>query len=190
MDNTSITSLLGNWRRGNRDAAHRLAPLVFDELHALAHRSLTREKANHTLQTTALVNEAWMRLAGQHRIDWQNRKQFYGVAACMMRRILTDHARERAAARRGNGIPVFSLQDSEEAGDQTPVTLTVLDDALTDLERIDPLQCRLVELRFYAGLTMEEVAGVLKLSLAKAKMEWRMARAWLYDYMKPRKKPA
>jgi len=190
MDKSAITELLGTWKEGDGKAAERLAPLVFDELHAIAHRSLVREKANHTLQTTALVNEAWMKLAGQHRIDWQNRKQFYGVAACLMRRILTDHAREHATARRGSGMPVLSLQHSDEAGDQTPFELTVLDDALTDLERIDPLQCRLVELRFFAGLTMEETAEVLEMSHSKAKMEWRMARAWLYDYLAPHARPA
>jgi len=160
-----------------------LVPLVYDELYALAHRNMRRERPDHTLQTTALVNEAWLKLSAQTRMDWQNRQQFFGVAASLMRRILTDHARELATVRRGGHARRVHVAGTEELALDAPVDMLTLEDALTDLERLDPMQCRLVELRFFAGLTMEEVAEILGFSLSKAKLEWRMVRAWLFDYL-------
>jgi RNA polymerase sigma factor (TIGR02999 family) len=154
-------------------------PVVYSELHRLAKASLRRERPDHTLQATALVNEAYVRLAGQTRMRWQNRAQFFGTAAQFMRRILVDHARDRCAAKRGAGAPHLELDEAILATQERGIDLLALDAALEHLEQLDARQSRLVVLRFFGGLTIEEAAEVLEISLATAKREWATARMWL-----------
>ena len=175
-----VTSLLIDWNNGQPEALASLMPLVYDELRQIAGRYLRKERQDHTLQTTALVHEAYIRLIDQKQANWQNRAQFFGVAANMMRRILVDHARGHAADKRGGGAAKLSLDEAIEIADQKEVDLIALDDALTQLAALDEQQCRVVELRFFGGLTVEEVAEVLKLSPATIKREWSMAKAWLH----------
>jgi RNA polymerase sigma factor (TIGR02999 family) len=178
-----ITHLLHEWRGGNAEALQRLMPLVYGELHSLASRYLSHERRDHTLQTTALVNEAYVKLAGQRSVDWQNRAHFFGIAAQLMRRILVDHARRDRRAKRGGGAPILPLDDMDPPSAAPPVDAAdayTLDRALTRLEAIDPQQGRVVELRFFGGMTIEETAEVLGLSSATIKREWSVARAWLY----------
>jgi len=175
-----VTQLLTHWRNGDREALDKLIPLVYDELRRLARHYMARERPGHTLQTTALVNEAYLRLNGQANIDWQNRSHFFGIAARFMRQILVDHARNRAYAKRGGGalkVPLeeaFAVVSSEQAGDYV-----ALDEALVKLEAIDPRKCRVVELRYFGGLTVEETAEVLRVSPVTVMRDWSMARAWL-----------
>ena len=178
-----ITRLLREWRGGNAEALQRLIPLVYAELHALASRYLSHERQDHTLQTTALVNEAYLKLANQRDVDWQNRAHFFGIAAQLMRRILVDHARRDRRIKRGGGAPVIPLDDLDPASAPPPVNAADaydLDRALTRLESLDPQQGRVVELRYFGGMTIEETAEVLGLSPATVKREWSVARAWLY----------
>ena len=174
-----VTSLLLSWGRGDPDAIERLAPLVYGELRRLARRELRGERAAHTLQPTALVHEAYLRLVGQRGVSWQNRAHFFAVASRVMRRILVDHARSRNAAKRGSGGRTVCLAEAGPLGQQRPADLIALDDALTGLAAIDPRQSRIVELRFFGGLTVEEAAHVTGLSPRTIKREWRMAKAWL-----------
>jgi RNA polymerase sigma factor (TIGR02999 family) len=173
-----VTSLLKHWSGGDREALERLMPLVYDELRKLARAYLRSERPDHTLQPTALVHEAYIRLIDQKNVVWQNRAHFFGIASQMMRRILVDHARRRQAAKRG--APTFHLSDpaGEPVRERDP-ELLALDRALTDLERLDPRQARVVEMRFFGGLTVEEIAEVAGLSSTTVKREWRTARAWL-----------
>ena len=175
-----ITQLLLDWGNGNGQALEKLTPLVYDELRRLAARYLRRERHDHTLQSTALVHEAWLRLVDQRQIHWQNRAQFFGLAAEMIRRILIDHARNRQAAKRGDGAIKLSLDEAMATPASRDFDLLALDDALADLARLDPQQSRLVELRFFAGLSVEESAAVLGVSPATVKREWATAKAWLY----------
>lgn len=175
-----VTGLLLDWNNGQAEALERLMPLVYDELRHIAARYLRKERQDHTLQTTALVHEAYIRLIDQNQANWQNRAQFFGVAAQMMRRILVDHARGHQADKRGGGAAKLSLDEAIEIADQKEVDLIALDDALNQLAQLDEQQCRVVELRFFAGLTVEEVAEVMKLSPATIKREWSMAKAWLH----------
>ena len=175
-----VTQLLLDWGNGNRQALEKLTPLVYDELRRLASRYLRRERQDHTLQSTALVHEAWLRMVDQRQIHWQNRAQFFGLAAEMIRRILIDHARNRQAAKRGDGAIKLSLDEAMATPDSRDFDLVALDDALADLARLDPQQSRLVELRFFAGLSVEESAAVLGVSTATVKREWAAAKAWLY----------
>jgi RNA polymerase sigma factor (TIGR02999 family) len=180
---SEVTDLLRRWGHGDRAALDRLMPVVYEELHRIASRYLARERSDHTLQSTALVNEAFLRLVDQRLADWQNRAQFFGLAAQAMRRILVDHARSRSSAKRGSATPRVALEIAEPAAkppDVSPVDAIGLDRALTKLELIDPGQAHLVELRFFGGLTVEETAHVLTLSPATVKREWTLARAWLY----------
>jgi RNA polymerase sigma-70 factor, ECF subfamily len=176
----SVTELLKAWGDGDPAALDRLVPIVYGELHRQADRYLRRESPGHTLQPTALVNEAYLRLVDQHQARWQNRSQFFGVAAQLMRRILVDHARRHAAAKRGgaSAVPVSLDEEALEAsgGD---VDLVSLDDALRRLAELDEQQARVVELRYFAGLGIEETAETLGISSATVKREWAMARAWL-----------
>jgi len=178
-----ITQLLQDWQRGDRDALDRLMPLVYDELHLIATRHLARERRERTLQTTALVNEAYMKLVGQRKVDWQNRAHFFALAAQMMRRIILDDARRRHREKHGGDAVLVPIDDVEIA---TPseavdaVDVLELDRALTDLEAIDADQSRIVELRFYGGLTIEETAEVMGVSIATIKREWAMAKGWLF----------
>lgn len=175
-----VTTLLMNWNGGEAEALDRLLPLVYDELRRIAGRYLRKERQDHTLQTTALVHEAYLRLIDQNQANWQNRAQFFGVAAQMMRRILVDHARGHTADKRGGGVAKLSLDEAIEIAEQREVDLIALDDALNTLAQLDEQQCRVVELRFFGGLTVEEVAEVMKLSPATIKREWSMAKAWLH----------
>jgi RNA polymerase sigma factor (TIGR02999 family) len=176
-----ITRLLQEWQDGNRDALERLMPLVYEELHLLATRYLARENGAHTLQPTALVNEAYLRLIGQRAVDWQNRSHFFGIAAQLMRRILVDHARRAGRSKRGGDMPKVSLDDAPQAeAPADAVDAFELDRALARLEALDPQQGRIVELRFFGGLTIQETADVMQLSSGTVKRDWSVARAWLY----------
>ena len=175
-----ITDLLIAWGDGDQAALERLFPLVYDELRRVAAFYLRRERSDHTLQPTALVNEVYLRLFDQRRVGWQNRAQFFGVAAQMMRRILVSHARSRHAAKRGGSDQRITLQDELAATDQRDVNLLALDDALSKLETIDPEKSKLVELRFFSGLTVPETAEVMSISPRSVDRQWQTAKAWLY----------
>ena len=178
-----ITRLLREWQGGSAEALERLVPLVYDELHTLASRYLSRERRDHTLQATALVNEAYLKLADQRDVDWQNRAHFFGIAAQLMRRILVDHARRDRRVKRGGHTLHLSLDDADPSSPRAPVDaidVYALDRALSRLEAVDPQQGRVVELRFFGGLTIEETAVVMGLSSATISREWAVARAWLY----------
>ena len=160
-------------------------PLVYAELRAIAGRYLSRESPSHTLQSTALVHEAYFKLVGQRSVRWQNRAHFFGIAAQMMRRILVDHARRQHRAKRGGATPKLSLDEAMAAAEpEAEVDLLALDEALTSLSTIDPRAARIVELRFFSGLTIEETAEVLAISSGTVKREWSTARAWLYREMR------
>jgi RNA polymerase sigma factor (TIGR02999 family) len=174
-----ITRLLADWSNGDRQALEKLTPLVYDELRRLAARHLRQERAGHTLQSTALVHEAYMKLVGQNNVRWQNRAHFFGIAAQMIRRILVDYARARKADKRGSGAEKLSLDEAIALPGGQDLDLVALDDAHEGLAKIDPRQSRLVELRFFAGLTIEETAEVMQMSLATAKRDWVSAKAWL-----------
>jgi len=176
----AATRLLLAWGAGDREALDRMLPLVYDQLHRLASRYLSRERPDHTLQPTALVHEAYLRLVNQHQVDWRNRAQFIGVAANMMRRILVNHARDRAAAKRGGGAVPVSLSLIESPSGRSDVELIALEDALGRLEQLDPRRSRVVELKFFGGLGNEEIAEVLQVSRATVNRDWTFARAWLY----------
>jgi RNA polymerase sigma-70 factor (ECF subfamily) len=178
-----ITRMLHDWKGGNRDALDRLIPVVYEELRALASRQLAREWRHNRLQTTAVVNEAYVKLFGQREIDWQNRGHFFAIAAQLMRRILVDHARSELRQKRGGAVVHVDLE--EAAGSATPAPLDAvdalaLDRALLKLEQLDADQGRLVELRFFAGLTVEETAAALGISPRTVKREWALAKGWLY----------
>jgi RNA polymerase sigma factor (TIGR02999 family) len=173
-----VTQWLLEWSNGDRAALDKLMPLVSDELHRLAHQYLRRERPGHTLQTTALVHEAYLELVDQRQVRSQNRAHFFGIAAHLMRRILVEYARRRAAAKRGGGQPRVTLSE-EVVGTGEPVALVALDDALRTLAELDPQQCRIVELRFFGGLTVEETAELMGMSPRTIKREWRVAKAWL-----------
>ena len=173
-----VTRLLAAWRAGETEATERLFAVVYAELGRLAARQLRGERPAHTLQTTDLVHEAYLRLAGQERADWKNRGQFFAVAAMAMRRILVDHARRRRAAKRGEGIEPSPL-DAVVVGVESSIDLVELDRALDKLEVIEPREARIVELRFFAGLSVPDVARSLGLSESTVERDWAMARAWL-----------
>jgi RNA polymerase sigma factor (TIGR02999 family) len=174
-----VTQLLGRWRSGERAALEALTPLVYDELRRLAHIYLRRERPGHTLEGTALVHEAYMRLVDQRDVEWRNRKHFYALAAELIRRILVDHARAKVAAKRGGQSVKLSLDEALTPADERDVNLIALDDALHALATADPQQSRVIELRYFAGLTIEETAEVLGLSPATVKREWTVAKAFL-----------
>jgi len=174
-----VTRLLQAWNDGQPGALDALMPIVYGELHRLAKASLRRERPDHTLQATALVNEAYVRLVGQTRMRWQNRAQFFGTAAQFMRRILVDHARDRLSAKRGAGAPRIELDEAILMTQERGIDLLALDAALERLEQLDARQGQLVVLRFFGGLTIEEAAEVLEISPATAKREWVTARMWL-----------
>ncbi len=176
---TGITRLLADWSRGDETARDALIPLVYDELRLIARRNLAHERPDHTLQSAALVNEAYLRLVRQKTPDWQNRAHFFGVAAQMMRHILVDHARNRRAAKRGAGAPQLTLDARIDPRAKSEVDLIALDSALTKLAAMDPKQSRLIELRFFAGLSIEEAALVMGVSTRTVERSWTAARAWL-----------
>lgn len=174
----TITQLLCEWSEGNQAAVDQLMPLVYDELRRLARSYLRRERPDHTLQSTALVHEAYIRLIDQHSVNWQNRAHFFGIASQMMRRILVNHALARGAAKRGGPATKLSLDEAVRF-EQPDVDLIALDEALKEMETLDPRQARIVELRFFGGLSIEETAEVVNLSPATVKREWSTARLWL-----------
>jgi len=173
-----ITELLLEWSGGNPDALQRLTPLVYGELHRLAHHYMAGERDGHTLQSTALVNEAYLRLVQTNRVQWQNRAHFFAVSAQLMRRILVDFARSRQYAKRGGKAPMLSLDDVAVAVDDC-AELVALDDALRALGAIDSRKAQMVELRFFGGLSVEETAEVLKVSVETVARDWKLARVWL-----------
>lgn len=174
-----VTRLLIDWGNGDQAALDELIPLVYDELRRLARRYMRRESQDHTLQTSALVNEAYLRLVDQKSVKWQNRAHFFGVAAQMMRRILVDHARSRLRAKRGGGAQMVSLAD-EAVMYQEVAEVIALDDALNNLAELDPRKSQIVEMKFFGGLTNEDVAEVLKVTTRTVEREWRKAKAWLH----------
>jgi RNA polymerase sigma factor (TIGR02999 family) len=178
---TSVTRLLRDWRSGDPAALERLLPLLYDELRRLARAQLAGERRDHTLQPTALVHEAYLRLAGYAGVDWQSRAHFLALAATTMRRILVSHARQRLASKRGGGRLTVTLGEQAAVAAERNTDLMALDEALTELARLDPRQGRVVELRYFAGLTIEETAAVVEVSPATVKNDWKMARAWLFN---------
>src|SRR5688500_4242864 len=180
---TDLTGLLRAWSAGDQAAAAELMPVVYEQLRRQASRYLARERSDHTLQPTALVNEAYLRLAEQRRVVWQDRGQFFAVAATVMRRLLVDHAREHRASKRGGPYLVtVSLEDGEQISvSNTPdLDIIELNEALVELSAVDPLRTRMIELRFFAGLTSDETAEALGVSTATVTRGWRLARAWLH----------
>ena len=174
-----ITQLLERWSQGDEKALDQLMPLVYDELHRLAGAYLRSERREHTLQPTALVNEAYLKLVRQRNIQWQNRAQFFGVAAQLMRRILVDHARANYADKRGGNRVNISLRNIGAFGTQPTTDVLALHDVLNRLAEIDPDQGRIVELRFFGGLTIDETAEVMQVSHSTVEREWKIAKAWL-----------
>ncbi|MFN8002393.1 MAG: sigma-70 family RNA polymerase sigma factor [Acidobacteriota bacterium] len=180
----TITQLLVAWNQGDQGALEQLTPLVYRELHRLAHGYLAGERHGHVLQTTALVNEAFVRLIEWQKIEWQGRAHFMGVAATLMRHILVQFARERLAAKRGGGQAIqISLSEVAEISARQNPDLVALDDALTVLEKLDSRQSRVVELRFFGGLSLEEAAEVMQVSLSTVRRDWRIAQAWLQQQL-------
>lgn len=175
-----VTEMLHDWSEGDAGAAERLMPLVYDELRKLARDYLRRERADHTLQPTALVNEAYLKLVDQTRVNWQNRSHFFGIAAQIMRRILVDHARSQAAEKRGGLLRKLSLDDANVLPEERAVGLIELDDALKRLAEIFPRKGQVIELRFFGGLSVEETAHVLGVSDKTVMREWQSAKLWLY----------
>ena len=176
----NVTKLLLAWRAGDPKALEALAPVIHQELHRAAHRYMAGERPGHVLQTTALVNEAYLRLVDWKGVHWQNRAHFFGVAAQMMRRILVDYARDVKRAKRGGGALRVSLSDVAELPLERAADMVALDDALTALEAFDPRKGRVVELRYFGGLSLEETAAALEVSVATVRRDWSLARAWLY----------
>jgi RNA polymerase sigma-70 factor (ECF subfamily) len=176
---SEVSTLLRAWSDGDRNALERLTPIVYDELHRLARRYMKRERPGASLQTTALVNEAYMRLVDYERMQWQNRAHFFAVSAQLMRRILVDHAR-RHNLKRGGGLQHVALEEAAVVGGGQDEDLVALDDAMNALARIDPRKVQVVEMRFFGGLNVEETAEVLKVSPVTVKRDWRGAKLWLY----------
>lgn len=179
LDANDISTLLRGWSDGDQSALKGLIPIVHDELRRLAHRYMEREGPGHTLQTTALVNEAYMRLVDYKRMQWQNRAHFFAVSAQVMRRILVDHARSHNV-KRGAGVLHVSLEEVAVVGGDRTADLVALDDALNALARLDPRKVQIIEMRFFGGLSVEETAEVLKVSPATVRRDWSIAKLWLY----------
>jgi len=174
-----VSILLRAWSEGDRGALEKLTPIVYDELHRLARRYMRGERPGHSLQATALVNEAYTRLVDYKRMQWQDRAHFFAVSAQLMRRILVEHARRRNQ-KRGGGVPHISLDETAVIGGPQDTDLVTLDDALNTLSKLDPRKVQIVEMRFFGGLSVEETAEVLKVSPITIKRDWRAARMWLY----------
>jgi len=182
---TEITALLVQWSRGDHAALERLLPMIYDECRRIASRQLRHEHRDHTLDPTALVHEAYLRLVDQRHATWENRAQFFGVVAQVMRRILVDYARARHAKKRGGSAVLVSLDAAaSESSDAQVADIIAIDDALSRLAARDPDQVRIIELRFFAGLSVEETAHVLARSPRTVKREWRLAKAWLYQELR------
>ncbi len=179
-----VTKLLLAWGDGDQDALGRLMPLVERELHRLAHMYMVGERQGHTLQTSALVNEAYLKLVDVRRVEWQNRAHFFGVSAQLMRRILVDFARRRRYQKRGGGVPPVTLNEELVGAPDQPQDLIAIDDALNALAEVDPRKVRIVELRFFSGLSVRETAEALKVSEDTVFRDWRLAKAWLKRHLK------
>jgi RNA polymerase sigma factor (TIGR02999 family) len=179
----NLTALLVEWRDGDEAALESLMPLVYDQLRRIAHRYVQRERAGHTLQTSALVNEAYLRLAGQN-VVWENRAHFFAVTAKVMRHILIDHARRRSYTKHGGEARQVSLDEASAMSLERAAELIALEEALDELAELDPRKSRVVELRYFGGLSLEETAEVLKVSLMTVRRDWRAAKAWLYRRLK------
>lgn len=181
-----ITELLIQWRNGDRDSLEQLIPLVYDQLREIANRFLRRERSPHGLQSTELVHEAYVRLVDQTRSDWHSRAHFFGVAATIIRNLLVDHARSRKAGKRGGAAGTISLDEALAFPGQPELNVIAVDDALLSLARIDPQQSRIVELRFFAGLTIDETAEVLQISASTVKRDWILAKTWIFRELSTR----
>ena len=181
-----VTQLLIKWSKGDNAALDELMPVIQSELRRMAQRYMARERPGHTLQTTALINEAYLRLVDQQSVDWRDRAHFFAVAAQIMRHILIDHARKYHSDKRGAGAKKIALDDVNVANQERAAELVALDEALVSLAALDPRQSQIVELRFFGGLTVEETAEVLKLAPITVMREWRVAKAWLRDAIGPR----
>jgi RNA polymerase sigma factor (TIGR02999 family) len=180
VESQDVTGLLVKWREGDEGVLSQLLPVVYDELHRMAARYLRRERPDHTLQPTALINEAYLRLVDQNSVTWENRAHFFGIAANVMRRILVDHARGHQAAKRGGSVIKLPLDEAiHGSSKEEELDLVALDAALNRLVQLDPEQGRIVELRYFAGLTIEETAQVVGISPATVKRKWTVSRAWL-----------
>lgn len=177
---SEFTQLLQAWQRGDRDALDALLPLVYKELRRLAHFQLQKERPGHTLQSAALVNEAYLRLVGLNPPQWESRTHFFAIAAQVMRQILVDYARRHRAAKRAGGVCKLSLNDAKTVPKSKDVDVLALDDALKALAKIDPRQSRVVELRFFAGLSLMEISEAMEIAPATVQRDWTAARAWLY----------
>ena len=178
-----MTLLLGEWRRGDREALDRLLPAVYDELRRLASRYLSGERAGHTLQTSDLVHEAFLRLVDQRSVDWQSRAHFFALSASMMRRVLVDHARSRGGKKRGGGLDRIALDDVPDLPQPRDADVVAVDQALSELAEVDAELARIVELRFFGGLKNDEIAEVLGVSNVTARRRFRLAKAWLYRHL-------
>jgi RNA polymerase sigma factor (TIGR02999 family) len=180
---SEVTQLLQAWGDGDQEALNKLIPLVYQELHRLAAGYMRKESPNHTLQTSALVNEAYLRLVDQKKVRWQNRAHFFGVAAQLMRRVLVDHARSRTSLKRGAGTPKLSLDETAIIPFDKAAEFLQLDAALTSLSEFDPRKSRIVEMKVFCGLNMEEIAEIEKVSPGTIEREWRKAKLWLHREM-------
>jgi RNA polymerase sigma-70 factor, ECF subfamily len=181
LSEETITHLLASWSSGDREAAERLLPLVYDELRRIAARQLRQERADHTLQATAIVHEAYLRLAGQAGLEWPSRAHFFAFAAHLIRRILVDYARHRNRAKRRGPFEKITIVEVADLALEKSPDLVALDEALCGLEKLDPRKATVVELKFFGGLTLEEIADQLGISPETVGREWRRARAWLYS---------
>ena len=179
-----ITQLLLAWRGGDREALEALVPIVYEELRRLARHFMRGQREGHTLQTTALVNEAYLRLIDSSRVNWQNRAHFFAISAQLMRRVLIDFARAKASQKRGGELIKVTLDEHVEAADAPEAELLALDEALEDLARFSPRQSRIVELRYFGGLSEEEIAETLAVSTRTVRRDWNVARAWLFKRMR------
>ena len=191
----SVTQLLIKWRDGDETALGQLTPIVYQELRRLAHAYMRRERPGHTLQTSALINEAYIKLVDHRGMRWQNRNHFYAVAAQAMRRVLVDYARSRGYLKRGGGVRIVELDQAAAVAEQQAAELIALDDALTSLAALDPRKCLVVEMRYFGGMSADEVAEVLGVSSATVNRDWKTARAWLLRELSPttteeKKRPA
>ena len=176
----NITGLLLDWQQGDQSAIEKLTPIIYDELRRIAHRYVRRERQGHTLETTALVNEAYLRVARQQQMKWQNRAHFFAVTAQVMRHILIDHARRRRYLKHGGEGQTVALEEASMMSDERAQEIIALDEALRELAKVDPRKSRVVELRYFGGLSLEETAEVLNISLMTVRRDWRAAKAWLY----------
>ncbi|MEQ1606503.1 MAG: sigma-70 family RNA polymerase sigma factor [Pyrinomonadaceae bacterium] len=183
MSTQGVTNLLIELSNGKRDVVDELLPIIYDELKRIAANYLRRERSDHTLQPTALVNEAYMKMIDITQVSWQNKAHFVGVAANQMRRILVDHARHHNAQKRGGEFHIMTLNEEIDSSDEQSADLIALDDALTELAKMDPVKAQIIELRYFGGLTTDETAEVLGVSPITIKRHWKMTKAWLYGQL-------